>query len=34
VDDAPEITVLQLPNFKDEAIELIGAEGIEALLST
>jgi hypothetical protein len=31
VDDAPEITVLQLPKFKDEATELIGADGIEAL---
>jgi hypothetical protein len=31
VDDAPEITVLQLPKFKAEATELIGAEGIEAL---
>lgn len=29
--DAPEITVLQLPRFKTEATELIGAEGIEAL---
>jgi Protein of unknown function (DUF1044). len=31
VDDAAEITVLQLPKFKAEATELIGAEGIEAL---
>jgi hypothetical protein len=31
VDDAPEITVLQLPKFKAEATELIGADGIEAL---
>ena len=31
VDDAPEITVLQLPKFKAEATELIGAAGIEAL---
>jgi RelE toxin of RelE / RelB toxin-antitoxin system len=31
VDDAPEITVLQLPKFRDEATELIGADGIEAL---
>jgi hypothetical protein len=31
VDDAPEITVLQLPQFKAEATELIGADGIEAL---
>jgi hypothetical protein len=31
VNDAPEITVLQLPKFKAEATELIGAEGIEAL---
>jgi hypothetical protein len=31
VDDAPEITVLQLPKFKAEAIELIGTDGIEAL---
>jgi hypothetical protein len=31
VDDAPEITVLQLPKFKAEATELIGMEGIEAL---
>jgi hypothetical protein len=27
----PEITVLQMPKFKDEAASLIGAEGIEAL---
>ena len=31
VDDAPEITVLQLPKFKAEATELIGAEGIDAV---
>ena len=31
MDDAPEITVLQLPKFKAEATELIGTEGIEAL---
>ncbi len=31
VDDAPEITVLQLPKFKAEATELIGADGIEAV---
>jgi len=31
VDDASEITVLQLPKFKDEATELIGANGIAAL---
>lgn len=31
VEDAPEITVLQLPKFKAEASELIGADGIEAL---
>jgi hypothetical protein len=31
VDDAPEITVLQLPKFKAKATELIGADGIEAL---
>jgi len=30
VDDADEITVLQLPKFKAEATELIGTEGIEA----
>jgi len=30
-DDAPEITVLQLPKFKADATELIGSEGIEAL---
>jgi hypothetical protein len=30
-DDAPEIAVLQLPNFKAEATKLIGASGIEAL---
>ena len=31
MDDAPEITVLQLPKFKAEAGDLIGADGIEAL---
>jgi len=31
VDDAREITVLQLPRFKAEATELIGPEGIEAV---
>jgi hypothetical protein len=31
VDDAPEITVLELPKFKAEATELIGTDGIEAL---
>jgi hypothetical protein len=31
VDDAREITVLQLPKFKAEATELIGADGIEAV---
>ena len=31
VDDAPEITVLQLPKFKAEATGLIGADGIEAV---
>jgi len=31
VDDAPEITVLQLPKFKAEATELIGVDGIEVL---
>ncbi len=31
VDEAAEITVLQLPKFKQEATELIGTEGIEAL---
>jgi hypothetical protein len=31
VDDAPEITVLQLPKFKAEAMGLIGANGIEAV---
>jgi hypothetical protein len=29
VDEASEITVLQLPKFKAEATELIGANGIE-----
>jgi hypothetical protein len=33
VDDAPEITVLQLPKFKTEATELIGADGIQAVAS-
>jgi hypothetical protein len=32
VDPAPEITVLQLPKFKVEATELIGADGIKAVL--
>jgi len=31
VDNAFEITVLQLPKFKAEATELIGADGIEAV---
>jgi hypothetical protein len=31
VDDAPEITVLQLPKFKAETTKLIGADGIEAV---
>jgi len=31
VDDAAEIAVLQLPNFKAEATELIGTDGIEAV---
>jgi hypothetical protein len=31
VDNAPEITVLQLPKFKAEATELIGTDGIEAV---
>jgi hypothetical protein len=31
VDDAPEITVLQLPKFKAEATELIGTDGIDEL---
>ena len=31
MDDAPEITVLQLPKFKAEATELIGSDGIEVL---
>jgi hypothetical protein len=31
VEDSPEITVLQLPKFKVEATELIGADGIEAV---
>jgi hypothetical protein len=31
VDDALEITVLQLPKFKAEATKLIGEDGIDAL---
>ena len=31
MDNAPEITVLQLPKFEAEATELIGADGIEAV---
>ncbi len=31
MDDAPEITVLQLPKFKAEATGLIGPDGIEAV---
>ena len=31
MEDAAEITVLQLPKFKAEATELIGADGIDAL---
>ena len=31
MDDAAEIAVLQLPNFKAEATELIGTDGIEAV---
>ena len=31
MDDASEITVLQLPTFNAEATELIGTDGIEAL---
>jgi hypothetical protein len=31
LDDAPEVTVLQLPKFKAEAAKLIGADGIEAV---
>lgn len=31
MDDAPEITVLQLPKFKAEATELIGTDGIDEL---
>jgi hypothetical protein len=31
VDDAPEITVLQLPKFKAEATALVGPDGIEAI---
>jgi hypothetical protein len=31
VEDSPEITVLQLPKFKAEATDLIGADGIEAV---
>jgi hypothetical protein len=29
--DASDITVLQLPKFKAEATELIGADGFEAV---
>jgi hypothetical protein len=29
--DPPEITVLQMPKFKAKAMDLIGADGIEAL---
>jgi hypothetical protein len=31
VNDATEITVLQLPKFKAEATELLGANGIDAI---
>ena len=31
LDDAPEVTVLQLPKFKAEATALIGADGVEAV---
>ena len=31
VDDTAEITVLQLPKFKADATELLGADGIEAV---
>ncbi len=31
MDDAPEITVLQLSKFKAEATDLIGADGIDAV---
>ena len=31
MDDAPEITVLQLPKFKAESKELIGLDGVAAL---
>lgn len=31
VEDAPEITVLQLPKFRTEASQLIGTDGIEAV---
>lgn len=31
MDSASEVTVLQLPKFKAEATELIGADGIEAV---
>jgi hypothetical protein len=31
VEDAPEITVLQLPRFKAEATDIIGTDGIEAV---
>jgi hypothetical protein len=31
LDVEPEIAVLQLPKFKAEATELVGADGIEAI---
>ena len=31
MDEPPQITVLQMPKFKAEATELIGADGIEAI---
>jgi hypothetical protein len=31
VDYSPEITVLQMPKFKAEATDLVGADGIEAV---
>lgn len=31
MDDAPQITVLQLPKFKADATELLGADGIDAI---
>ena len=31
VEDALDTAVLQLPKFKEEAMELIGADGIEAV---